>query len=155
MTSQAAEVSLPPVRQAIEVRRSTADAFRIFTEGIGSWWPLATHSVGGAESRCVFESGLGGAIYEETANGERHAWGTVRLWEPPARVCFTWHPGRGAETAQEVELTFTENDGRTRVELVHRGWEVLGPEAEKTRAGYETGWAKVFGEHYFNGCEGT
>jgi hypothetical protein len=33
----------PPVLAAVDVRWPQADAFRIFTERIGAWWPLPTH----------------------------------------------------------------------------------------------------------------
>lgn len=48
----------------------------------------------------------------------------------------------------EVEVTFTAvGDGRTRVDLEHRKWELLGPElGAQERAGYEPGWGYVFEE---------
>ena len=33
-------IELAPVVKSIDVRRSAADAFRIFTEQISAWWPL-------------------------------------------------------------------------------------------------------------------
>ena len=34
-----------PVRHEIHVAASPADTFRAFTERVGEWWPLATHSL--------------------------------------------------------------------------------------------------------------
>jgi hypothetical protein len=62
-------------------------------------------------------------------------------------VTFSWHPGRDPDTAQEVEVRFEPAEGGTRVELIHRGWEVLGPEAEQLREDYEGGWERVL-KHY-------
>ena len=67
--------------------------------------------------------------------------------EPASRLVFSWHPGRHASTAQEVELRFTETGDGARIELEHRGWEILGEEAVKIREGYETGWDFVLGRY--------
>ena len=133
-----------PVRKTIEVSCGPADAFRLFTDEINSWWPLATHSVGGSDAvSCHFEARDGGRIFETLEDGTTHLWGTITAWEPSARVVFSWHPGRDATTAQEIELRFIGISRGTRVELEHRGWERLGDRAEETRAGYETGWVPV------------
>lgn len=136
--------TVEPVRRTVDVRCAPAEAFRLFTDEIDTWWPLTTHSVGQAKATgCVFESRLGGRIYETHDNGALHLWGTVTAWEPPHRVVFSWHPGRDASTAQEVELRFTDTGGGTRVELEHRGWEILGERAAKLRDSYDSGWAAV------------
>ena len=98
---------------------------------------------------------MGGAVWEETTAGVRHVWGTILAWEPPARLVFTWHPGREASLAQEVEVGFAAVDGGTRVTLEHRGWEVLGPAAEETRGGYVTGWDEVFVRRFGDRCRGA
>jgi len=149
------EFTIEPVRRSVEVGCSVAEAFHLFTDEIDTWWPLATHSVGEADAEaCYFEGREGGRIYETHRDGSVHLWGTVTAWEPPARVVFTWHPGRDASTAQEVELRFSDRDGRTRVELEHRGWEVLGDRAAPTRDAYETGWVGVL-DRFVAVSEGT
>jgi len=143
---------IEPVRKSVEVGCTADEAFRLFTEDIDSWWPLATHSIGEADAvSCYFEGREGGRIYELHGDGSAHLWGTVTAWQPPERVVFTWHPGRDASTAQEVELRFGEVPGGTRVELEHRGWESLGEMALRTRTGYETGWVPVL-ERYAARC---
>ena len=138
--------TIEPVRRSVEVGCDPAQAFRIFTEEIDSWWPLATHSMGDAEG-CVFEGREGGRIYETHRDGSIHLWGTVTAWLPPQRLVFSWHPGRDAATAQEVELRFLEIPGGTRIELEHRGWETLGEQASEVRQGYETGWPPVLARY--------
>lgn len=143
---------IEPIRRSVEVGCNPVQAFRIFTEEIDSWWPLATHSIGEGEADgCVFEARKGGSIYETHRDGSIHLWGTVSEWQPPERVVFTWHPGRDAATAQEVELRFLEISTGTRIELEHRGWEVLGERALQVREGYETGWPPVL-ERYVARC---
>lgn len=137
---------IPPLEMSIHVRCGVEAAFRLFTEGIAKWWPLSTHSVAQAQAKSlVFEGRIGGEIYEVTAEGQRHLWGTVVLWEPPQRVAFSWHPGREEDTGQEVELRFQTAGDVTEVSLSHRGWENLGELGEKARADYAQGWGNVFG----------
>lgn len=146
------ELTIEPVRKSVEVGCSVDEAFRLFTDEIDSWWPLATHSIGQEDAEaCYFERRVGGRIYESHGDGSVHLWGTVTAWEPPARVVFTWHPGRDASTAQEVELRFLGRDGKTRIELEHRGWAVLGERAVTVRDAYESGWTGVL-ERYVDHC---
>jgi uncharacterized protein YndB with AHSA1/START domain len=149
-----AEPTIEAVRKSIEVVCGPAEAFRLFTDDIDSWWPLATHSVGQADAvACFFEGRDGGRIYETHTDGTIHLWGTITAWEPSARVVFSWHPGREAATAQEVELRFIGIKGGTRIELEHRGWETLGDRAVETREGYESGWVPVL-DQYVARCAG-
>src|SRR5262245_64229227 len=97
--------TLAPVLRAALVPVAPDRAFAAFTAEIGDWWPLETHSVGGAESAGVrMEPGVGGRIVETLGDGAAAAWGTVTAWEPPDLVAFTWHPGRDPEPATEVTV---------------------------------------------------
>jgi len=136
------------LRKKISVARPPEDAFRVFTEGVASWWPARTHSVG--EERVetvVLEDSVGGRFYERLDDGTEHDWGVITTWNPPERLGMTWHPGRGPETAQHVEIRFVAEGDGTRVELEHGGWEALGDEAEAMQANYgsESGWTAVLG----------
>lgn len=138
-----------PVVTEVTVPLDRDGAFRLFTAGIATWWPLETHAVhGDTDMTCVFESGVGGRIHERTPAGEEADWGRVTAWEPPDRVAFTWHPGRDEDSAQQVEVTFEDDDGGTRVRLAHRGWERLGDRAAEVRDGYVTGWGMMLGQRY-------
>ncbi len=132
--------SLPPIRHSIEVSVPPDRAFRIFTESMDSWWPLATHSIdSGRVTGCVFEGAEGGRIFETLDDGTIRLWGTVTTWDPPTYMVFSWHPGRAEHTAQEVELRFTPKGQGTLVELEQRGWEVLGDQAAVDTEGLRDG----------------
>ena len=134
-------VKIEPVRKQLRVRLPVEKAFDLFTAGIGTWWPLATHSVGEQEAEtCFFEGWVGGRIIEVLKDGSQSEWGKVLVWEPFHKVSFYWYPGRTPDTAQEVTVTFHEIPEGSMVELVHTGWETLGSEALPRRNGYETGW---------------
>ncbi|WP_116952545.1 SRPBCC domain-containing protein [Jiangella endophytica] len=135
---------VPPLRREIVVDAAPAVAFDVFTAGIGRWWPLAELSVHRDRSASVaFEDGI---IVEHSTSGEEAIWGTVTRWEPPALVAFTWHPGRPADVAGLVEVSFATVDGGTLVTLRHGGWETYADPAA-TRSEYDRGWPMVLG-HY-------
>ena len=135
-----------PVRKVVTVKATPERAFQRFTTEIGSWWPLASHSIGGAESESVqMEGRVGGAIRERIRGGRESVWGTVTVWDPPHRVAFTWHPGHDPAQAQDVEVRFTAVEQGTRVELTHAGFERLGADAKMARRAYPMGWQYVLG----------
>jgi uncharacterized protein YndB with AHSA1/START domain len=145
---------IEPIRLAFEVRCPAAHAFDVWTGGIGGWWP-ADHSVSGeAGLAVVLEGRPGGRIFERTAAGVEHEWGEVTVWEPPRRLVYLWHLRRDRADATEVEIRFIERDeASTRVEIEHRGWEVLGAEAEEWRDRNHGGWATLL-PHFTAAAEG-
>ncbi len=136
------------------VDASVAETFRVFTEQFGSWWPVETHSMaadredGSVVAQLVFEGREGGRIYEVDEDGTEGTWAHVLAWDPPHGFILAWKPNLRDEPPTEVEVTFTEVDGRTRVDLGHRGWERLGERARQAREGYETGWAMILEERF-------
>lgn len=143
-----------PLRFEIEVALTPSKAFELFTGHLARWWPLSQFSIGQERAvACGFESYVGGHVWERREDGQRSIWGTVLVWEPPQRFAMTWHPGRPADTAQEVEVRFVPSARGTRVELEHRHWEALGSQAEETRQGYQQGWRHVFERLYFDYCQ--
>ena len=56
---------LAPVRKSVVVPLTPERAFRLFTEGLSTWWPLASHSISDERAAsCGLEPCVGGAIYE-------------------------------------------------------------------------------------------
>lgn len=138
---------LPPITKKLTVAWDQAHAFRRFTEQIGTWWPLRTHSVGQARAETVvFEGRVGGRIIEKIRGGEESVWGTVTVWDPPGRIVFTWHPGDAPDKATEVEVRFESVPGGTQLVLVHSKWEALGVLASTARRGYPIGWTYVLAQ---------
>lgn len=130
---------IPAIVKTVVVPLPPERAFALFTDRIGEWWPLATHSVDGAAARGVTLDAR--AIVETKGDGTTTTWGEVLEWSPPDRVVMTWHPGEPAgPDSTTVAVSFTESDGGTLVRLEHSGW------ADTARhANYSTGWDTVLG----------
>jgi uncharacterized protein YndB with AHSA1/START domain len=132
------------VEQSVHVPLTPGDAFRLFTDGIGEWWPLEEgFSYGGDRAHKIFlEPVEGGRFYECFVDGDELQVGTVVVCAPPDRVVFTWRsPDWQAET--EVEVRFLADPSGTNVELAHRGWERLGADAETCARTWANGWPRV------------
>ena len=147
MSTEAAESA--PIKRSVTVDCSVEHAFATFTERIHEWWPLGTHSIdryetGTAAETVVFQGGAGGQVYERTKAGEELKWADVVAYEPPHRFVLAWRPSREQEGPRtEIEVTFAEESGKTRVDLEHRGWEAFGAEAAEQRQSYSDGWKSV------------
>ena len=145
--------TIAPVRKTITVNVSQARAFDVFTNGIDRWWPTG-HGVGATPvTKSVIEPRLGGRWYTLHEGGEEVTVGTIRVWEPPFRIVFSWQINASwkpdATVASEVEVTFTpQGPNTTRVDLEHRDFEVMGQESgEKMRSDVNGGWPGIL-EHY-------
>ncbi len=134
---------LGPVEVEVRVATAPDRAFTLWTDAVDTWWP-PSHSVSGEDDlQVVFETGVGGRIFERTSAGVEHDWGQVVAWDPPRRVAYQWHLRFPAEEATDVEVTFTPDGDDTLVRIVQRGWERLGPKGPPRRERNVAGWAGV------------
>ncbi len=132
---------VPPIRREILVPVDPELAFAIFTERIGSWWPIATHGVYGHGASVAFEDDR---LVERSPAGTHSVWGTVKVWEPGVQIAFTWHPGQEPGQASQVVVRFRPVADGTLVVLEHSGWEVYSDPAG-ARDEYDHGWPFVLG----------
>jgi uncharacterized protein YndB with AHSA1/START domain len=146
MSTQASDTS---VRNSIVVEAPIERAFSVFTDGFGSFKPREHNMLEVAIADTVFESHVGGNIYDRGVDGSECRWARVLAFEPPNRVVFSWDisPQWQIETdldkTSEVEVRFIpEGPDRTRVELEHRNLDRHGPgwEAERDGVGGDQGW---------------
>lgn len=141
-------MSMEPIRRSVTVGLDPERAFRLFTEEMGSWWPVEMHSRAVDEfpgedlkvERIEFQTHVGGLVLEYMSNGQALPWGKVLAWEPPGRFVLAWHPSSSERPPTEVEVRFTAGADGTLVQLEHRGWERLGPEVAEVYGSYGAGW---------------
>ena len=145
MTTQTQTTS---VSTAVEVQAPIEHAFRVFTEGIGSWWNPDHHILQAELAEMVFEPRAGGHIIDRGTDGSECRWARVLAYEPPHRVCFSWDINLSwqletdpAKTS-EVEVTFTaDGPARTQVMLTHRHLDRHGEGWESMREAVGSGWS--------------
>jgi uncharacterized protein YndB with AHSA1/START domain len=137
------------IRHHVVVNAPLERAFRVFTEQFGDFKPREHNLLSVPIAETVFESRVGGHIYDRGEDGTLCKWATIVAYEPPNRVVFTWNigPTWQLETDQsrcsEVDVRFTaESADRTRVELEHRHIERHGEGWEAVAAGVggDGGW---------------
>ena len=138
-----------PVKQSIVVDAPIERAFKVFTEGFGSFKPREHNLLGVEIAETVFEPRVGGHIYDRGIDGSECRWARVLAYEPPDRVLLSWDisPQWQIETdpekTSEWEVRFTaETANRTRVDLEHRNLERHGEgwESERDGVGGDQGW---------------
>ena len=146
MSTQAADTS---VNTSIVVEAPIDRAFRVFTEDFDRIKPREHNMLPVDIDDTVFETHVGGNIYDRGVDGSECRWARLLAYEPPDRVVFSWDisPQWQVETdpdrTSEVEVRFiAETAGRTRVELEHRHLERHGEGWEGVREGVggDGGW---------------
>jgi uncharacterized protein YndB with AHSA1/START domain len=124
-------------------------AFRVFTERFDSFKPREHNLLAVPIAKTVFETHVGGHVYDRGVDGSECRWARVLAYEPPTRVVISWDisPQWQIETdpakTSEVEVRFiSESATRTRVELVHRNLDRHGFGWESVRDGVagDAGW---------------
>jgi uncharacterized protein YndB with AHSA1/START domain len=146
MTTQATETS---VRHSIVVEAPIERAFTVFTDGFGTFKPREHNMLAVDIEETIFETHVGGNIYDRGVDGSECRWARVLVFDPPDRVVFSWDisPQWQLETdldkTSEVEVRFiAEASDRTRVELEHRHLDRHGEGWEGVRDGVhgDQGW---------------
>jgi len=109
---------IDPIRKRVLVRCDVERAFDLFTRGVGTWWPLETHSrrgeVDGARvERVEFPTDPGRPILEHLSTGDALPWGQLVEYERPHRVVIAWKPNANPNPPTELEVTFTPEGDST------------------------------------------
>jgi uncharacterized protein YndB with AHSA1/START domain len=153
MTEQTTSSGVDPnsVRKVMHVQAPVAVAWRVFTEKMGAWWPLATYKIGQAKALdAVIEPRVGGRWYELGDDGSTCDWGRVLSWEPHSRLVLSWdisaHWQPDPNLKTEIEVCFiAEDKNGTRVELEHRHLDRYGARRDEMRRIFDTGggWGKL------------
>jgi uncharacterized protein YndB with AHSA1/START domain len=146
MSTQTSDTS---VRNSIVVEAPIERAFSVFTDGFGSFKPREHNLLEVEIAETVFESHVGGHIYDRGVDGSECHWARVLAFEAPNRVVFSWDISpqwqieSDLDKTSEVEVRFiAEAPDRTRVELEHRNLDRHGPGWEAARDGVaaDQGW---------------
>lgn len=127
------------VRKVVRVQAPQAVAWRVFTEQMGTWWPLVYYKIGKANAvDAVIEPQVGGCWYERGADGSTCQWGSVLVWEPHSRLVLSWDISADWQydptLKTEIEVRFSaDGNNCTRVELEHRHLDRYGARRDEMR----------------------
>ena len=151
MSTQASDTS---VTNSIVVEAPIERAFSVFTDGFGTFKPRDHNLMAVDIEETVFETHVGGNIYDRGVDGSECRWARVLVFEPPNRVVFSWDINTqwqietDPDKTSEVEVRFiAETPDRTRVELEHRNLDRHGDGWESMRDGVhgDQGWPLYLG----------
>jgi uncharacterized protein YndB with AHSA1/START domain len=123
----------PVVSRSVVVNAPLEKAFEQFTAGFGDFKPPEHNLLAAPVAETVFEARVGGHIYDRATDGSVCKWARVLAYEPPHRVVFSWDIGptwqleADPDNASEVEVRFSPEGERTRVDLEHRNLDRHGP----------------------------
>jgi hypothetical protein len=132
---------IEPLRLSFDIGCPPDHAFAVWTTRLSSWWPKGHSASGNPDTTVVFEPRLGGRIFERTPDGTEIDWGEITQWSPPERLGYLWHITRNRSDATTVDLHFVAlDDGTTRLDIVHDGWERLGADGPVFREANTSGW---------------
>jgi uncharacterized protein YndB with AHSA1/START domain len=150
------------VRKVSMVAAPPVVAWRVFTERMGTWWPLAVYKIGKVNAvDAVIEPRVGGRWYERGDDGSTCDWGSVLVWEPPSRLVLSWDVSADwqydPELKTEIEIRFIAvgEDG-TRVELEHRKLDRYGARRDEMRRIFDTegDWGRLLAMFAARAAEG-
>lgn len=136
------------VRHQVVVAGPPERAFAAFTDRMGEFKPKEHNLMSSPIVSTTFEPRVGGHIVDRAEDGSECRWARVLVYEPPARLVFSWDIGptwqleSDPANASEVEVRFYRDGDRTRVELEHRHLDRHGPGWESVRDGVDDvqGW---------------
>lgn len=139
------------VRKQLTVNAPQGVAWRVFTEQIGTWWPLSFYKIGKVNAvDAVIEPRVGGRWYECGEDGSTCDWGSVLAWEPPSHLVLSWDISADWQydptLKTEIEIRFVaDGEGATRVELEHRRLDRYGARRDEMRAIFdkEGDWGRL------------
>ena len=139
------------VRKTVRVKAPALVAWRVFTEQMSAWWPLAHYKIGKSKAvAAVLEPRVGGRWYERGDDGSTCDWGRVLVWEPAERLVLTWDITADwqfdPQLNTEIEVRFiVESERITRVELEHRRLDRYGARRDEMRRVFDTegDWGKL------------
>lgn len=92
-------------------------AFALFTEKISLWWPENRRHSKDAQSKLHLLAS--GRFYEVALDGKEIDLGKVTVWDPRHRIVLDFYVATGPEAPTEATVTFTPEDGGTRVTVMH------------------------------------
>ncbi len=123
---------------SLRVGASPQRAFDAFVNEIGTWWRpnMLFRFTTPGHGTLAFEPGPGGRLTQIGPRGEVFEIGRITVWEPGARLAFTWRQATfSPPQLTQVEVRFEQAGDQTRVTVEHQGWDTV-PQEHAARHGF-------------------
>ncbi len=130
-----------PVRKTVFVRCPASHAFVVFTERVDGWWPKSHRRL--EDSRVALDPVGPEGLLQEVAGDRVLPIGFVTIWSPGHALGFGWNLGAPPGMSTRVDVRFFEEEGGTRVELVHTDGDPAIPDWGKTARIFTNAWEHV------------
>ncbi|SEW20495.1 Activator of Hsp90 ATPase homolog 1-like protein [Cognatiyoonia koreensis] len=121
------------ITKTILVPLTPSDAFVLFTDGMGKWWPHA-------HGNLHMEPRKGGKIKDGTKDI-----GTIIAFDPDGFLAFSWSPDDADETI--VTVVFSASSDGCRVDLTHGSEVILGDVTDAVSTSYLRGFDLILGSY--------
>lgn len=114
-------MSAAPHVHEVTVPCPPAEAFAVWTEQGGAWWPAAYTADERTFDGITVEPHVGGRVVERHDDGRSFVWGEVTAWEPGEHLAHSFALAHSGDPSA-VDVRFTAVAGGTLVHLEHGGW---------------------------------
>ena len=144
IASREADTDVEPIVRRFDLACDPEEAFALYTERIGDWWPMGFTASGDDLAAVVMEGHPGGRVFERSTSGDETDWGRVDAWVPGARLVHTFTLAQDAAHPTEVEAAFQQRNGGSTLHFEHRGWSAANV-VDRPKFDDEHGWNTVLG----------
>lgn len=101
---------------------SPPQAFLLYVDRIGTWWPGTYTADPATYERVIIEPRVGGRVFARHRAGVEYDWGHVTELEPGKRLRHTFNLAHASRVPSVVEVNFSDLDTGTRLTFRHGGW---------------------------------
>lgn len=145
-------ISVSDIKIEVTVPVNAAHSWEYFFNQVNGWWPKEFFT-STKTRRFMFETYVGGKVYEDFGEGDGLVWahviGNDYLHSLEMKGFLTRRFGGPAITFEK--FSFEENqEGSTNIIYT---MDILGNVDKKTRSSLHEGWQKLLGEHFITYCK--
>jgi len=106
------------ITRSVHLPVAASEAFALFTERAGDWWPEGRRHTG--DPRSAIQFGSDGRFFERGRDGREVELGRVRVWQPPGLLVLDFYMGTDPQHPTDLTVTFVPEGSGTRVTIEHR-----------------------------------
>jgi hypothetical protein len=134
-----------PILIEFQLPCSAVEAFDLYAQRIGSWWPSRFTAHGDGLETIIIEPAIGGRVYERGHDGSVCDWGVVRSYEAGSELVHSFHLAQDAQHPSEVAVHFTGAPAGCHMRFEHRGWTADNVHERRKFESAGGGWDVVLG----------